>query len=102
KTSPTVIGSVVLPGSPSLPDYNDAHSVVVVGTVAYVGNEYGLDEVDISNPAAPVQTARHGTGFTVSKVERAADGRIFAFAQLAGVFVFAPTQGDTIFANGFD
>ncbi|HEY0230979.1 MAG TPA: PQQ-binding-like beta-propeller repeat protein, partial [Dokdonella sp.] len=102
KTNPVVVGSVMLPGAPSLHDYNAAHSVVVVGNLAYVGNEYGLDEVDISNPAAPVQTARHGTGFPVSKVEQAADGRIFAFAALAGVFVFAPVPSDVIFADGFD
>jgi hypothetical protein len=102
KAHPVLLGSVALPGVPSLPDYNVAHSVVVVGNVAYVGNEYGLDEVDISNPAAPVQTVRHDTGYFVGKVERAADGRIFAFAQLAGVFVFAPQAGDVIFRNGFD
>ena len=102
KSTPAVLGSVMLPGSPSLPDYNAAHSVVVVGNLAYVGNEDGLDEVDISNPAAPVQTARHETGFPVGKVERAADGRIFAFAALAGVFVFAPAPNDVIFADGFD
>lgn len=100
KASPVLLGSIALPGSAGLPDYNVAHSVVVVGNIAYVGNEDGLDEVDVSNPAAPVQTARHETGYFVSKVERAADGRIFAFARAAGVYVFAPQ--DVIFANGFD
>ncbi|MEO7325592.1 MAG: hypothetical protein ABIW82_12255 [Dokdonella sp.] len=102
KASPTMLGSIELPGSPGLPDYNVAHSVVVAGNIAYVGNEDGLDEVDISKAAAPVRTMRHETGYFVSKVERAADGRIFAFAQAAGVFVFAPQGGDVIFANSFD
>jgi len=99
RSAPTLIGSVTLPGNEVLPDYNVAHAVIVVGDIAYVGNENGLDEVDIRNPAAPVQTARHETGYAVSRLARAPDGRIFAFAQLAGVFVFAP---DRIFGNGFD
>jgi hypothetical protein len=102
RTAPALLGSVMLPGVPSLPDYNAAHSVVVVGTIAYVGNEDGLDEIDVSNAAVPVRTVRHDTGYFVSKVERAADGRIFAFAQAAGVFVFAPQNADVIFANSFD
>jgi hypothetical protein len=102
KANPVLLGSISLPGSLGLPDYNVAHSVVVVGNIAYVGNEDGLDEIDVSNPAAPVRTVRHDTGYFVSKVARAADGRIFAFAQQAGVFVYAPQTGDAIFANGFD
>jgi hypothetical protein len=102
KSNPALLGSVALPGVPGLPDYNVAHSVAVVGNVAYVGDEYGLDEVDVSNPAKPVQTLRHDFGYFVSKVERAADGRILAFTQAAGVFVFAPQSTDAIFANGFD
>jgi hypothetical protein len=58
--------------------------------------------VDVSNPTAPVQTFRHETGYFVGKVERAPDGRIFAFALQAGVYVFAPVAADAIFANGFD
>ncbi len=100
KAHPVVLGSITLPGSLGLPDYNNAHSVVVVGNIAYVGNEDGLDEIDVSHPAAPVWSARHETGFAVRKVERAADGRIFAFTSLAGVYVFAPS--DVIFKNGFD
>lgn len=102
KASPTILGSIALPGSPALPDYNVAHSVVVAGNVAYVGNEDGLDEVDVSNAVAPVRTVRHDTGYAVRKVERATDGRIFAFAQAAGVFVFTPQDADVIFANSFD
>ena len=101
KASPVLLGSVMLPGSPSLPDYNVAHAVVVVGAVAYVGNENGVDEVDVSHPQAPVQTARHETGFYVSKLALAPDGRVFAFAKEAGTYVFAPIT-DQVFANGFD
>ena len=99
KANPLVVGRVALPGSKQLPDYNTAYSVLVDGSVAYVANDYGVDEVDIGNPATPVRTARHETGYTVRKLERAPDGRIFAFAGEAGTFVFAP---DRVFANGFD
>lgn len=102
KTQPTLLGSIALPGIPSLPDYNAAHSVVVVDGIAYVGNEFGLDEVDVSNPTAPFQTYRHDTAYFVGKVRRAPDGRVFAFALQGGTYVFAPVAGDPIFANGFD
>ncbi|MEO5626810.1 MAG: hypothetical protein ABIQ70_12445 [Dokdonella sp.] len=99
---PTLLGSISLPGSPGLPDDNVAHSVVVAGNVAYVGNEDGLDKVDVSNAAAPVRTLRHDTGYFVRMVERATDGRSFAFAQAAGVTMFTPQDADVIFASSFD
>ena len=103
KAQPLLLGSLALPGlPPNLTDYNDAHSVVVVGDTAYVGNEFGLDEVDVGNPAVPSWSARHYTGYTVRKVERAPDGRVFAFTSIGGVFVYAPPAGDAIFADGFD
>ena len=89
KANPVVVGSVALPGSTTLPDYNAAYAVIVDGKVAYVGNEYGVDEVDISDPAHPVQTVRHETGYTVRALARDPAGRIFAFAGDAGTFVFA-------------
>jgi hypothetical protein len=101
KAQPLLLGSVTLPGlPPNLTDYNVAHSVVVVGSTAYVGNEFGLDEVDVGNPATPMWSVRHDTGYFVRKVERAPDGRIFAFTSIGGVFVYAPQ--DAIFADGFD
>lgn len=102
KAAPVELGSVMLPGNATLPDYNAAHSVVVADGVAYVGNENGVDEVDVSDPTMPVQLARHPIGYSVRKVARAPDGRVFAFAGQAGVFVYAPAAGDRIFANGFD
>lgn len=103
KAHPSLIGSVTLPGSVQLPDYNVVHAVIVDGTIAYVANEYGVDEVDISNPASPVQTARHEIGYAVRSLARAPDGRVFAFAGEAGTFVFsAKPTGDEVFANGFD
>lgn len=100
KANPQLLGSVVLPGQPPLADYNVAYSVVVYGSTAYVGNEYGVDEVDVSDPAAPVWLARHPTGYSVRKVELAPDGRVFAMAGTAGVFVFE--RPDAIFADSFD
>lgn len=101
KTAPMLVGSIALPGHDSGSDYNDAHSVVVDGNTAYVGNENGLDEIDVTTPAAPTWLARHKTGYAVFNVERAPDGRIFAFTQVAGTWVFAPA-GDAIFSDGFD
>ena len=102
RAQPLLLGSITLPGlPPNLTDYNVAYSVVVAGNRAYVGNEFGVDEIDVSDPTAPVWLTRHFTGYTVRKVERAPDGRVFAFASAAGVFVYAP-PGDAIFADGFD
>ena len=102
KANPAVIGSFVLPGSETLPDYNAAHAVRVVGNVAYVGHEFGVDEIDITDPANPVQIVRHSTGYTVRSLSVAPDGRVFAASALAGTFVFTPTTMDAIFANGFE
>ncbi len=90
KSNPLLLGSVMLPGNPQLPDYNSAHAVSVVGKVAYVGNENGVDEVDVGNPQAPVFSTRHPTGFSVRKLALAPDGRVFAFAAEAGTYVFKP------------
>jgi hypothetical protein len=76
--------------------------VIVDGNTAYVGNEYGVDEVDITDPTHPVQTARHETGYTVRALARDPAGRIFAFASEAGTFVFGVGVADRIFAGGFD
>jgi hypothetical protein len=102
KAHPVQLGSVMLPGSASLPDYNVAHAVVVSGSTAYVANEYGVDEVDVSDSAAPAWQARHDTGYFVGKLALAPDGRLFAFAREAGSYVFAPAPADAIFADGFD
>jgi len=101
KSSPLLVGSVALPGEGSLPDYNAPHSVVVNAGTAYVGNEFGVDEIDVSTPATPAWQSRHETGYAAFKVERAPDGRIFAFTQVAGTWIFAPA-GDHIFSDGFD
>jgi hypothetical protein len=102
KASPTVLGTVTLASDPRLSfDYNDAHSVVVSGTTAYVGHEYGVDEIDISNPQMPVATVRHNTGYFVAKLSLAPDGRVFAFAAEGGTYVYVPLP-EKIFANGFE
>ncbi|HEY0180610.1 MAG TPA: hypothetical protein VGC30_13410 [Dokdonella sp.] len=102
KTNPVLIGSIALPGSESLPDFNDAHAVAVSGTTAFVGNEFGVDEVDVADAAAPVWVARHDTGFATRRVQIAPDGRIFALTQVAGVHVLQTVDADRIFADGFD
>ena len=102
RAQPLLLASLTLPGlPPDFTDYNNAYSVVVAGTRAYVGNRYGLDEIDVSDPVAPVWLKRHFTGYAVRKVERAPDGRVFAFTSVGGVFVYAP-PGDAIFADGFE
>lgn len=102
RSQPVLLGSLMLPGGHALPNYNTAHSVVVAGGMAYVGNDYGIDEIDVTDPATPVRVARHETHYSVRKVERAPDGRVFAFAGESGVFVLAPVADDGIFADGFD
>jgi len=102
KNAPVQLGSVTLPDNPLLPGYGVAYDVVIDGTMAYVGNVWGVDEIDISNPAAPAAGTRHETAFDVRKVAKAPDGRIFAFAGLAGIYVYAPATADRIFADGFD
>jgi hypothetical protein len=72
---------------------------VVAGTTAYIGTEFGVDEVDVSQPATPVKRFHHDTGYFVRKLAFAPDGRLFAFAAEAGTYVLAP---DSIFDNGFD
>lgn len=99
KANPSLIGSLTLPGSASLPDYNVGHAVRVDGNTAYVAHEYGVDEVDISDPANPQQTLRHATGYFVRSLARAPDGRLFAFASEGGTYVYSI---DRVFANGFD
>ncbi len=103
KANPVLIGSVALPGSTQLPDFNTAYAVIVDGETAYVGNEYGVDEVDISDPAHPVQTVRHETGYAVRSLARDPAGRILAFAGEAGTFLFdAGAVADRIFSSGFE
>jgi hypothetical protein len=101
KTNPVVIGSVALPGASDDSPFNTVYSVVADGAVAYVGNDYGIDEVDIADPTAPAFTTRHETGYSVRSVTKAPDGRVFAFAGEAGVFVYT-TFVDSIFEDGFE
>jgi hypothetical protein len=101
KANPALIGSVTLPGSPSLPDYNVAYSVVVDGDRAWVGNENGVDEIDLATPSAPAWVSRFETGYAVRKLSLAPDGRIHAFASQAGVFVLDPVA-DRVFTGSFE
>jgi hypothetical protein len=66
------------------------YAVIVSGTTAYVGNDSGVDEINIANPKHPVQNVRHNTGFPVRRLAHAPDGRVLAFAGLAGTYEFAP------------
>jgi hypothetical protein len=99
KSNPVLVASLVIPGNQQFPDYNTLHTVLVADGTAYVGHEYGVDEIDVSDPANPVAIARHPTGFFVGKLERAPNGSIYAFAQEAGIYIYAQ---DKVFSNGFD
>jgi hypothetical protein len=101
RTQPALLGTIALPGDAVLPDYNAAHAVAVIGAMAYVGNEYGVDQVDVSNPAAPVWRHRDTTGSAVRRLALAPDGRLFAFALNGGVYVYKPVP-DRLFGDGFD
>lgn len=70
------------------------------GSAVCVGNDYGVDEVDVSDPTAPLWLARHPAGYGVRKAELAPDGRVFAMAATAGVFGFE--RPAAIFADGLD
>lgn len=101
KSQPTLIGTIALPGSAALPDYNAAHAVVVIGETAYVGNENGVDQIDVSHPDAPAWRHRDATAWAVRKLALSPDGRLFAFAGPGGVYVYAPVP-DRLFGDGFD
>jgi hypothetical protein len=101
KSQPSLIGTVALPGSSVLPDYNAAHAVIVIGTSAYVGNEFGVDQIDVSHPGAPVWRHRDATASPVSRLGLSPDGRLFAFAGTGGVYVYTPVP-DRLFGDGFD
>jgi hypothetical protein len=89
KSNPALLSNLILPGSRNLPDYNVPYTVSVVGAIAYVGNEYGVDEVDVSDPSHPIYITRHGTGYSVHKLSLAPDGRLFAFAAEGGTFLLS-------------
>jgi hypothetical protein len=86
KTNPILLASIPLPGTLT----PQVYAVVVSDTTAYVGNDYGVDEINIANPKHPVRTVRHNTGFPVRRLAHAPDGRILAFAGLAGTYEFTP------------
>jgi hypothetical protein len=101
KSLPTLVGTIALPGDAALPDYNAAHAVVVIGTTAYVGNEYGVDQVDVIQPSQPMWRHRDATGSAVRRLALAPDGRLYAFAGTSGVYVYTPVP-DRLFGDGFD
>lgn len=89
KSNPVTLSNLILPGSRNLPDYNVPYSVRVVDNRAYVGNEYGVDELDVSDPSNPVYIGRRATGYSVRKLSLAPDGRLFAFAAEGGAFLLS-------------
>ena len=91
KTNPVTLGRLALPGTQAPAVY----SVTVAGATAYVGNDYGVDEVDVSDPKNPVQIVRHPTGFPVRRLSKSPDGRIFAFTGLAGAYEYTPVASAT-------
>jgi hypothetical protein len=99
RANPAQVGVVTLPGSALLPDYNVAYSVRLNGGIAYVGNENGVDVVDVSARSAPEWLERQSTGYFVRAIERAPGGRLFGFGRDAGVFVYAETR---LFNSSFE
>ncbi|UXI69804.1 LVIVD repeat-containing protein [Tahibacter amnicola] len=88
------------PANPAfLGEYAVAASTVALrGSTLYVGHDNGVDEVDIHNPAAPVRVSRHDLPAPARRLLAAADSRVFAMTDIAGIYVYA---SDQLFTDGF-
>ncbi|HKP66771.1 MAG TPA: hypothetical protein VJX31_09110, partial [Casimicrobiaceae bacterium] len=62
-------------------------SIAAHGTMFYVGNAHGVDEVDASDPVAPVFVVRHPTASSVQALRTAPNGSLLALTS-AGMYVF--------------
>jgi hypothetical protein len=64
RTTPTVVGSLALPGGAT------AYDVNLVGTTAYVASSAGLHVIDITNPVAPLLRGSFSAGSSLAVVVR--------------------------------
>lgn len=75
-------------------------ALAVTGDRIYVGSDFGLDEVDISDPGNPARIHRHVLPTAPVALRIAPDGRLFAMTMTGGMHIFE--NGDLVFANGFE
>lgn len=92
-TNPTLIGTYTLPDT-----INFALSLGLRDNRVYLGHVYGVDEIDVANPAAPVYVRRFQTAGEVSRLTLSAP-ELIALTGEAGVFFF---NEDVVFRNGFE
>jgi hypothetical protein len=93
-THPTLIGTYTLPDT-----YNVSISLAVRGNRAYLGHAFGIDEIDIEDPAAPVFVSRLSTAEPVYRLALSADRSMLAVTFEAGIYRF---DEDVIFRNRFE
>ncbi|HJU40768.1 MAG TPA: hypothetical protein VJ724_14455 [Tahibacter sp.] len=97
----TWLVDVSTPATPvALGSYDgDAYAVAIHGERIYVGRATGVDEVDISNRAAPTLVRHSDTPDTPRRITASPDGRVFVMHGLSGTYVF---ESDALFADGFE
>jgi hypothetical protein len=91
--NPTLLGLYTLPDP-----LNFALSLGMRDNRVYLGHLYGIDEIDVQNPAVPVFVSRLPTVGEVSRLAVSANA-LLALSGEAGVFRF---DADVVFRNGFD
>lgn len=98
--NPAAIVAISAYAVPLPPNGPTTSNLRVVGIHAYLGSDLGVHEIDVSNPAAPVQTAFTPTYQTVFTTAWSPYQHLFyAWAADAGTYVFS---ADAIFNNGFE
>ena len=98
KALPRLMGRVEIPG-PQESAYNIVNSVIVRDGIAYVAHDFGIDEVDVTDPTRPARGVRHLVPSPVRRMAFAMDGQLHAISPLGGHFVFAL---DRLFSGGFE
>ncbi|MGH8172639.1 MAG: LVIVD repeat-containing protein, partial [Rhodanobacteraceae bacterium] len=94
-TAPVLIGTYSLPE-----EFNTVASLVVKGNTAYLGHGFGIDEIDISDPASPVQSARHATPDQPNALAISPNGSLLAFAYSSGTFYFTDPSNTQLRGHG--
>lgn len=75
------------------------YAVAMRGNRAWIGRQTGVDEIDITNRAAPTLVRHHSTPDMPSRISVSPDGRVYVAHGLAGLFVL---EADTLFVDGYE
>jgi hypothetical protein len=65
-------------------------AVTAQGNTIYVGHGAGVDEVDVSDPSTPTLLRLDTTLDVVTSLTVSPNGSLYAFAGVAGTYLFAP------------